>query len=94
MDQTVHKEEKKELNLIKNTVAHLEKMAETRTLTRSELNRRSEGLQKILEMEKIAVLDLKQISCVKWLVDGDENTKLSNGYIYNRNKSSIINGCW
>ncbi|XP_023741470.1 uncharacterized protein LOC111889557 [Lactuca sativa] len=39
----VHNEEKKELNLVKNTFSHLKKMAETRTLTRSKLNTRSEG---------------------------------------------------
>ena len=42
-------------------------------------------------MEKIANLDLKQKSRIKWAIDGDENTKVFHGYVNNNKRRNRIN---
>ncbi|KAL4564472.1 hypothetical protein LXL04_028536 [Taraxacum kok-saghyz] len=54
---------------------------------------------RILELERMAVMDLKHKSRVKWMVDGDENSNFFHGFINNtkRRKKIVdltINGRW
>lgn len=53
------KAENQEILQIKDDVAQLERLVESRQLTESELAIRNHGLQRILDLEKIAILDLK-----------------------------------
>lgn len=55
----------------------LEKLVESCSLTIEEISTKSNGLQKILELEKLTIMDLKQKSCVKWIMVGDENNFFS-----------------
>lgn len=96
-DETL--KENQEMILIKEMVTRLEKEAGFRSLTKEEPNTRSNGLQKILELEKRALLDLKHKSKIRWTIDGDENTKFFHGYINSKNRRSriyglSINGRW
>lgn len=59
------KDEAHEISIIKNKVAQLEKLAESSPITDSELECHGQGLQKIMELEKLAVFDLKQKSRIK-----------------------------
>ena len=70
---------------LKKSIIHLENEANYRYLTEMELQTRSRGIKRILELEKIVVMNLKQKERVKWMIDGDENTKFFHGYI-NSNK--------
>lgn len=68
-------------------------------LTDVELNIRIEGLQQILELEKLAVLDLKQKSRIKWIVEGDKNSEFSYGHINSKHRRNtfhglMVNGKW
>lgn len=81
-----------EVEKIKANISQLEKLTESRSLTDAELGSRNEGLRKILELEKLAVLDLKQRERVKWTVEGDENTKFFHGYINNKHMRNTIHG--
>lgn len=84
--------ENPERTRIKETVARLETEVENRTLTESELNIKSNGIQKILELEKMSALDLKQKSRIRWTVDGDKNTKFFHGFINCKNRRNRLNG--
>lgn len=87
-----HQKETDELLNLKNNVATLEKVAEYRTLSDNELMNRSRGFRRILELEKMKALDLKQKARIKWTTDGDENTMFFYGYISSRNRKNRITG--
>ncbi|KAL7584329.1 hypothetical protein Lser_V15G44766 [Lactuca serriola] len=88
-----------ELKRIKQQVHDIDCLAERRQLSELEMNDRRSGIHKIIEMEKLLTLDLKQKSRIKWVIDGDENTSFFHGYVNNKlRKSRImglqINGSW
>ena len=70
----------------------MELEAESRFLTTCELANRRDWKHRILEMEKMAKLDLMQKSRVKWLCDGDENSRFFHCYLKAKNRRSNING--
>ncbi|KAI3501185.1 hypothetical protein L1887_29047 [Cichorium endivia] len=47
---------------------------------------------KIIELEKFAKLDLQQKAKIKWLRDGDENTRYFHGVLKNKCRKSRIHG--
>ncbi|XP_023757712.1 uncharacterized protein LOC111906219 [Lactuca sativa] len=82
--------QKEELLMLKNKVDDLDKLADHKPLSDHENNERT-GHQKILDMETIIKLDLKQKNWIKWLVDDDKNTIFFHGVINNKNRKIKIN---
>ena len=80
-------------------IKDLEIVAESRTLSENELSIHSNGLKRILELERMAPLDVKQKARLKWVVDGDENTNFFHGHVSNNKRKNqimglTINGRW
>ena len=73
-------------------ILNLEKEAENRVLNIDEQQLYSSGKQKLMEFQKMAILDLKQKSRIRWLVDGDENSKFFHGHLNCKNRKNRING--
>lgn len=84
--------EVKELHDTKKRVYDIDLAAEERELTESEIAERRAGFQRILELEKLAVLDIKQRAKIKWIIDGDENTAFFHGFVNNKRRKSKISG--
>lgn len=80
----------------RKTIETLDLLAESRRLTADENHNRNMAFQKLIDLERISVRDLKQKARVKarvrWAIDGDENSKFFHGYINNRNRKNRING--
>jgi len=95
-------ERKKESGLLENLKAkvhELELQAENRILSESERANWREAKTKILELEKIEKMDVIQKAKVKWVKDGDENTKYFHSMLKNKNRKTRIcglniNGAW
>lgn len=79
-------------NDTRSVVNNLVKIAETRPLSTAELDVWNTGIKKIEEWERLKTLDLKQKARVKWIIDGDENSKFFHGYINNRNRRNLLHG--
>ncbi|KAL4592668.1 hypothetical protein LXL04_005671 [Taraxacum kok-saghyz] len=84
--------ESEELTKAKEISKELDDMADRRMLTNIEADENRDCFQKIAELEKMAILDLKQKSRIKWMVDGDENSRFFHGYVNNRKCKNRING--
>lgn len=94
-----HPKVMEELLKLKHSLHDLDIVAESKSLTESEIVERRLGFQRITELEKLAVLDLKQKARLRWTVDGDENTRFFHGYVNNKKSKNyihdlIINGSW
>lgn len=64
-----------------------------------ELENQSKCLSRIVDLERVAVMDLKQKAKIKWVVDGDENTSFFHGFVNNQNRRNkihglLVNGQW
>ncbi|KAI3750395.1 hypothetical protein L2E82_21030 [Cichorium intybus] len=77
---------------MKKTISNLDRCSESRPLTIDENSERNHALQRLLEIERRNCQDLKQKSRLKWLIDGDENSKFFHGVINNKNRRHRING--
>ncbi|KAL7597818.1 hypothetical protein Lser_V15G24868 [Lactuca serriola] len=86
------KEENKELIDLKEEKARMELVAESRPLSDDELKALCNGAQRILELEKLKSLDLRQKARIRWTIDGDENSKFFHGVINSKNKRNRIQG--
>nr|KAJ0196618.1 hypothetical protein LSAT_V11C700361550 [Lactuca sativa] len=89
----------KELKELKERTHKLEIEAENRILSSDEINERTLGFQRIAELEKLRLLDLKQRSKIRWVIDGDKNSPFFHGYVNNRRCKNrihglIIDGSW
>lgn len=84
--------EVKELHDTKKRVYDIDLAAEERELTESEIAERRATFQRILELEKLAVLDIKQRAKIKWIIDGDENTAFFHRFVNNKRRKSKISG--
>ncbi|XP_023767976.1 uncharacterized protein LOC111916545 [Lactuca sativa] len=94
-----HPKETEELLKLKSRVQELDIAAENNSLSVLELQERRLGVQRIIELEKLAVLDLKEMARIRWTVDGDEDTRFFHGYVNNKKNKNhihglIINGSW
>ncbi|XP_071713041.1 uncharacterized protein [Rutidosis leptorrhynchoides] len=88
-----------EIELLKNTSLQLELKAESTMLDKDERNHRKESRKLWLEKENVKREMLKQKARVKWILEGDENTRYFHSIIKrNNNKCNIrglnINGIW
>lgn len=77
---------------LKNQVDKIDMEAESRELTTTEIALRRESKQKILELERFAKIDLQQKAKIKWVTDGDENTRLFHGFLKSKNRKNRIHG--
>ena len=89
---TSYPAEQTELRRLKDRIDALDTIAESRMLTSPEIKERNEGNQKILDMEKLALLDIKQKARIRWAMDRDENTRFFHGLVNNRNRKNNLNG--
>lgn len=89
---SVYLNEQESLNVMKKTVEELDKLAEVRLLSEEERIKRNISFQKIADAERLKAIDLKQKSRIKWMIDGEENTKFFHGYINNKNRRTRLNG--
>ncbi|KAI3506473.1 hypothetical protein L1887_28832 [Cichorium endivia] len=87
-----HLKETGALQGAKNRMEEIDKIAETRDLSLSELADRKDCFQKLVEFEKIASCDLKQRARLKWSIDGDENTKFFHAFVNNKKQKNCIRG--
>lgn len=93
------KKEASSLSFLRNKVIEIERIAESRMLADSKRNLWREDKVKLLEVEHIAKLDLQQKVKIKWLTDGDENSKFFSDTLKNKSGKNkihglIANGSW
>nr|KAJ0226647.1 hypothetical protein LSAT_V11C100002300 [Lactuca sativa] len=81
------KDEAHEISIIKNKVAQLEKLAESSPITDSELECHGQGLQKIMELEKLA--DGQDGSSTVAITDELESIRISFLWGIDENKKKI-----
>ena len=80
----------------------LDVIAESRVLSEGERKARQEGLHKThktMEIEQLIKLDLQQKAKIKWVKDGDENSRFFHGCLKHKNRKNrihglTINGVW
>lgn len=89
---TDYTKEMMELKELKNRTQDLDNAAEIRCLSSAEFNERLCGFQRITELEKFVLMDLKQRSRIKWIMDGDENSRFFHGYVNNKRCKNRIHG--
>lgn len=74
----------------KERMTELDKKVERNNLNNSELEEWAMMSSKLTELEKLASMDIKQKSIIKWLIDGDENTRFFHGFVNNRNQKKSL----
>lgn len=57
-----------------------------------EIDERDKVSSRISKLERMASLDLRQKARIKWVVDGDENSRFFHGYVNNRVRRNQIHG--
>nr|KAJ0222973.1 hypothetical protein LSAT_V11C200055230 [Lactuca sativa] len=87
------------LTNLRSRVNDMERTTETRCISESEKITWREDKAKLLELEHIVKLDLQQRAKIKWLTDGDENSRFFHGSLANANRKNkihglLINGSW
>lgn len=87
-----YQKEKGVIKELRLNVERLEKAAELRPLSQQERTLWKEDKVKILELEKIANLDIRQKAKAKWICDGDENTKYFHGIIKSKCRRNRLHG--
>ena len=70
----------------------LDVKADCGLLSEPDLNRKSEVLKRLFELEDEYISSLKQKARCKWTIEGDENTKFFHSVINGRNRRQSIHG--
>lgn len=90
-------EEMESKNLI-DLMVHLDSKGEIKLLNQDKIETRRNGYQRIVELEKWVVLDVKQKARIKWVIDRDENSRYFYGFVNNNGKNRtnglMVNGEW
>ncbi|XP_023749748.1 uncharacterized protein LOC111898035 [Lactuca sativa] len=86
----VSKLEHDDLKQLREKVDCFELEAESRILYDSGIIDRRESLFKIGELEYAVKLDMRQKAKVRWICDGDENTRFFYGMLKNKNRRNQI----
>lgn len=73
-------------------LGEIDKLFDDGAVTDDLLVERQQMLQKEIEIVKIDMLDCVQKSKIKWVVEGDENTKFFHGILKRTRKQMAING--
>lgn len=84
--------EKKEFVDLRNLIENLDQKSGVNPLSISERSDRNRAMQRLLELERLTVLDLKQKARIRWIIDGDENSRFFHGVVNNRNQRHKIHG--
>ncbi|KAL7614622.1 hypothetical protein Lser_V15G08580 [Lactuca serriola] len=87
------------LKHVKNAIRDWNLIVESCILSEVERRARQEGVHKIMEIEQLIKLDLQQKAKIKWVKDGDENSRFFHGCLKHRNRKNrihglTINGVW
>lgn len=80
------------LKKLSEEVNYLDVEAETRSLSEAKINFWREAQNIIRELDYATKLDVKQKAKVKWICNGDENTRLFHGMLRNKNTKNRIHG--
>ncbi|XP_071714080.1 uncharacterized protein [Rutidosis leptorrhynchoides] len=88
-----------EIELLKNAALNLEIQVEMGQLNDDDYNHWKECRKQWIDKEKIKTSMLKQKYRIRWILDGDENTKYFNSMIRRKNnkcniRGLVINGIW
>lgn len=84
--------EKKDSVDLRNLIDSLDKKSVVSPLNESDRLTRNQAMQRLLELERFHALDLKQKARIRWVIDGDENSRFFHGVINNRNRKHKIHG--
>lgn len=87
-----YEKENKILFDLKKTVNDLDNDAGSRSLSFEEIAKMRDCKSHMLELEKMAKMDLMQKYKIKWLTDEDENSKFFHHSLKVKNKKSCIHG--
>lgn len=81
-----------EYNKIKEGLVNLEEVAESRSLSSAEVEKRAEYKERVLEFDRLNLLDIQQKARVRWAIEGDENSSFFHGVMNANTANSRING--
>ena len=79
-----------EIRKLKERLEEMDTLAESRNLNTCEIEEWSKKCKEVVEAEKNNSQDLKQKSCIKWVIDGDKNTSFFHASVNNKIRKNNI----